>query len=161
MAQRRDVMKLGGAAALVGQFAGFGGPAMAQEAPLFKFGVISDPQYAPVVPNLTLKRYYANTLWKESLYTLGTTLAGFAFAVAFGLGLGPVSVGLVSDYVLHTDQQVGLAMAVVVAIVVQALHGLHAAGEPSSVPAVRRALEWANAHQTAVFSLPAGTTLEP
>ncbi len=27
--------------------------------------------------------------------------------------------------------------------------------------AVRRALEWANAHQTAVFSLPAGTTLEP
>lgn len=33
-----------------------------------------------------------------------------------GLGLGPVSVGLVSDYVLHTDQQVGLAMAIVVAI---------------------------------------------
>jgi NitT/TauT family transport system permease protein len=31
---------------------------------------------------------YAATLWKESLYTLGTTLAGFAIAVAFGLGLG-------------------------------------------------------------------------
>jgi NitT/TauT family transport system permease protein len=31
---------------------------------------------------------YADTLWKESLYTLGTTLAGFGFAVAFGLGLG-------------------------------------------------------------------------
>jgi NitT/TauT family transport system permease protein len=31
---------------------------------------------------------YAKALWQESLYTLGTTLAGFALAIGFGLGLG-------------------------------------------------------------------------
>jgi len=66
MFHRRSMLKLGAASALVGQFAGFAAPAAAQGVPLFRFGVIADPQYAPVVPNLTLKRYYANTLWKLS-----------------------------------------------------------------------------------------------
>lgn len=33
---------------------------------------------------------FGQTLWKESLYTLATTIVGFAIAVAFGLGLGLV-----------------------------------------------------------------------
>lgn len=39
-------------------------PVLAQEEPLVRFGVIADPQYAPVPPRGT--RYYANTLWKLS-----------------------------------------------------------------------------------------------
>ncbi|MGD9738929.1 MAG: ABC transporter permease [Bauldia sp.] len=31
---------------------------------------------------------YAGVLWRESLYTLATTLVGFGLAVVFGLGLG-------------------------------------------------------------------------
>ncbi|MDF3607310.1 metallophosphoesterase [Paracoccus sp. DMF-8] len=30
----------------------------------FRFGVISDPQFAPTVPNATGTRFYANSLWK-------------------------------------------------------------------------------------------------
>lgn len=30
----------------------------------FRFGLISDPQFAPVVPNATGTRYYGNSLWK-------------------------------------------------------------------------------------------------
>jgi MFS family permease len=44
----------------------------------------------------------------------GRTSALYYLAMnLFGLSIGAVSVGLVSDYVLHTDQQVGLAMAMV------------------------------------------------
>ena len=41
-------------------------PALAQSGPLFRFGIVADPQYAPVVPNLRANRYYANSLWKLS-----------------------------------------------------------------------------------------------
>lgn len=37
-------------------------PAAAQEQPLARFGIVADPQYAPVPPRGT--RYYANSLWK-------------------------------------------------------------------------------------------------
>lgn len=65
MLTRRNILKLGGASALVAQFGGFTlSAATAQGAPLFSFGVIADPQYAPVPPRRT--RYYANSLWKLS-----------------------------------------------------------------------------------------------
>lgn len=44
----------------------------------------------------------------------GRTSALYYLAMnLLGLGIGPVSVGLVSDHLLHTDQKVGLAMAIV------------------------------------------------
>ncbi|MEO3434156.1 metallophosphoesterase [Inquilinus sp. CAU 1745] len=48
------------AAALLLNVAG----AAAQEEPLFRFGLVADPQYAPVPPKGT--RYYGNSLWKLS-----------------------------------------------------------------------------------------------
>ena len=84
MAMRRDVMKLGGLGALVAPFAGFATPAAAQDGPLFRFGVIADPQYAPVVPNLTLKRYYSNTLWKLSEAISVLNRQDLAFVVTLG-----------------------------------------------------------------------------
>lgn len=65
MINRRSLMQLSGAAALVTQFGGFAGrPARAQGAPAFKFGIIADPQYAPFPPKPNGTRYYANSLWK-------------------------------------------------------------------------------------------------
>lgn len=67
MYTRRNVLSLGAAAALVTPFAGFSVTrAAAQDGPLFRFGIVADPQYAPVVPNLKSNRYYANSLWKLS-----------------------------------------------------------------------------------------------
>lgn len=67
MITRRTVLKAGAAAALVTPFSGFAvTSADAQDGPLFRFGVVADPQYAPVVPNLKLNRYYSNSLWKLS-----------------------------------------------------------------------------------------------
>ncbi|WP_274628711.1 metallophosphoesterase [Arvimicrobium flavum] len=68
MVNRRNVIKMGAAAALLAPFAGFTtvARAIAQDAPLFRFGIVADPQYAPVVPNLKSNRYYANSLWKLS-----------------------------------------------------------------------------------------------
>lgn len=67
MISRRNLLKAGAAAALFTPFAGFTAtPSAAQSGPLFRFGVIADPQYAPVPPNLTSNRYYANSLWKVS-----------------------------------------------------------------------------------------------
>lgn len=67
MITRRTILKAGAAAALVTPFSGFAvASAAAQDGPLFRFGVIADPQYAPVVPNLELNRYYSNSLWKLS-----------------------------------------------------------------------------------------------
>jgi hypothetical protein len=65
MLTRRQLIKAGGAAALVTPFTGFAS-SLAQVAgePLFPFGVVADPQYAPVPPRRT--RYYANSLWKLS-----------------------------------------------------------------------------------------------
>ncbi len=83
---RRTTLQFGGASALLAQFPGF---AAAQGiatpgAPLFRFGVIADPQYAPVVPNLTLKRYYGNTLWKLSEAIATLNKEDLAFVVTLG-----------------------------------------------------------------------------
>lgn len=32
--------------------------------PLFRFGIIADPQYAPIVPHVAMDRQYANSLAK-------------------------------------------------------------------------------------------------
>lgn len=65
MISRRKLLKAGGAAALLAPFAGFTvSAARAQSAPVFSFGIVVDPQYAPVAPNYKSNRYYANTLWK-------------------------------------------------------------------------------------------------
>lgn len=67
MFNRRSILKIGAAAALVTPYAGFTVTrAAAQAGPLFRFGVVADPQYAPVAPNVKSNRYYANSLWKLS-----------------------------------------------------------------------------------------------
>ncbi|CAH1666772.1 MULTISPECIES: metallophosphoesterase [unclassified Chelatococcus] len=73
MITRRDSLKIGGIAALMAPFAGFGATsASAQASPDFRFGIIADPQYAPVPPNPQGTRFYANSLWKlsEAIKTL-------------------------------------------------------------------------------------------
>lgn len=64
MLQRRHVLKLCSAALAVPATVASRGMAAAQEGPLFRFGIVADPQYAPVPPKGT--RYYANSLWKLS-----------------------------------------------------------------------------------------------
>ncbi|WP_035831633.1 metallophosphoesterase [Kaistia adipata] len=67
MLTRRNLLKIGGTAAIFAPFAGFTiDSARAETDPLFRFGIVADPQYAPVVPNLKSNRYYANSLWKLS-----------------------------------------------------------------------------------------------
>jgi predicted phosphodiesterase len=67
MVTRRNIIKGGAAAAFFAPFAGFAVTgAAAQNGPLFRFGIVADPQYAPVVPSLKMNRYYANSLWKLS-----------------------------------------------------------------------------------------------
>lgn len=67
MLTRRNLLKTGGTAALFAPFAGFTvNSTFAQSGPLFRFGIVADPQYAPVVPNLRSNRHYANSLWKLS-----------------------------------------------------------------------------------------------
>ena len=63
------VSSLAASGALFAQYGGFSGSARAQGAPLFRFGVIADPQFAAVAPRRT--RFYANSLWKlaEALET--------------------------------------------------------------------------------------------
>ena len=61
MVTRRSFIGAAAGAALVAPFAGFT-PASAQGEPSFRFGVLADPQYAPVPPAGT--RYYAHSLWK-------------------------------------------------------------------------------------------------
>lgn len=75
MINRRSLMQVSAAAALVTPFAGFAtGPARAQTAPTFKFGIVADPQYAPFPPKPKGTRYYANSLWKldEAVKALNT-----------------------------------------------------------------------------------------
>jgi 3',5'-cyclic AMP phosphodiesterase CpdA len=65
MLTRRSFIKLAGGAALVTPFAGFASRSvLAQGAPLFQFGIIADPQYAPFPPAPGGTRFYANSLWK-------------------------------------------------------------------------------------------------
>lgn len=67
MITRRNILRAATATAIVAPFAGFAVPSVrAQGAPLFSFGLVADPQYAPVPPNVKANRYYANSLWKLS-----------------------------------------------------------------------------------------------
>jgi predicted phosphodiesterase len=67
MITRRNLLKAGGTAALFVPFGGFAvETARSQSGPLFSFGIVADPQYAPVAPNVKANRYYANSLWKLS-----------------------------------------------------------------------------------------------
>lgn len=71
MLTRRNLLAAAPAAAALVSTAAAGTAALAQGnqstgagfAP-FRFGVISDPQYAPTVPNASGTRYYGNSLWK-------------------------------------------------------------------------------------------------
>src|SRR5262245_11383377 len=83
MLTRRHILMAGGAAALVTPFAGFS-TSLAQVvgAPLFRFGVVADPQYAPVAPAGT--RYYANSLWKLSQAIAGFNTEELQFVVTLG-----------------------------------------------------------------------------
>ncbi|CAN7218080.1 MULTISPECIES: metallophosphoesterase [Ensifer] len=56
----------------------------ADTSPLLRFGVIADPQYAAVEPNLVLGRYYANSLTKlaEAIETFNAE--DLAFVVTLG-----------------------------------------------------------------------------
>lgn len=72
MVTRRDLLANAPAAALLTSFAtaaaaaaegAAAADAKAEFTP-FRFGVIADPQFAPVVPNDSATRYYGNSLWK-------------------------------------------------------------------------------------------------
>lgn len=66
MLTRRNLLAAAPAAALVSTAvtaAAQGAPAPAGFTP-FRFGVISDPQFAPVAPNYKSQRYYGHSLWK-------------------------------------------------------------------------------------------------
>lgn len=68
MITRRTVLKAGSATAILSQLTGLS-PAFAQTSEgtgPFRFGVVADPQFAPVVPNLRANRFYGNSLWKLS-----------------------------------------------------------------------------------------------
>jgi hypothetical protein len=69
MVTRRSLLRAGPAAAMLSPFVG-ATPAFAEESGggtgSFRFGVVADPQFAPVVPNLRSQRYYGNSLWKLS-----------------------------------------------------------------------------------------------
>ncbi len=84
MPGRRTLIRSAGAAALVARFGGFTAAAAAAEAPLFRFGVVADPQYAASVPNLRLNRYYSNTLWKLSEAIATMNKEDLAFVVTLG-----------------------------------------------------------------------------
>lgn len=53
-------------------------------APLFRFGVIADPQYADLAPNLTLNRYPANSLDKLRVAIEEFNRHDLAFVVTLG-----------------------------------------------------------------------------
>jgi predicted phosphodiesterase len=62
---RRSLLQTSAAAALAAPFTGFStSVSVAQGTPLFRFGVVADPQYAPVPPRRT--RFYSHSLWKLS-----------------------------------------------------------------------------------------------
>jgi 3',5'-cyclic AMP phosphodiesterase CpdA len=52
--------------------------------PLFRFGVIADPQYAPIEPNLALNRYPANSLVKLKEAIAEFNRHDLAFVVTLG-----------------------------------------------------------------------------
>src|SRR5262249_53684396 len=57
---------------------------MSTTEPLFRFGVIADPQYAPIEPNLGLNRYPANSLIKLQEAIAEFNRHDLAFVVTLG-----------------------------------------------------------------------------
>jgi predicted phosphodiesterase len=85
MVNRRSLMKMSGAAALVTPFGGFAArPVVAQSAPAFKFGIVADPQYAPFPPKVNGTRYYANSLWKLDEAVKALNAEDLQFAATLG-----------------------------------------------------------------------------
>jgi predicted phosphodiesterase len=85
MVNRRSLMKMSGAAALVTPFGGFAvRPVVAQGAPAFKFGIVADPQYAPFPPKVNGTRYYANSLWKLDEAVKALNAEDLQFAATLG-----------------------------------------------------------------------------
>ena len=82
MLSRRELLRHGAGAALVMPFAGFAAPVFAQGGPLYRFGVVADPQYAPVPPRGT--RFYANSLWKLSEAVAAFNGQDLAFVTTLG-----------------------------------------------------------------------------
>jgi predicted phosphodiesterase len=83
MISRRQILTAGAAAALVQPFGGFAAPARAQAGqPLFRFGLIADPQYAPVPPRRT--RFYAHSLWKVAEAVEAMNGENLAFVATLG-----------------------------------------------------------------------------
>ena len=58
------------------------GAAVAEERPLVRFGVVADPQYAPVPPSRT--RFFANSLWKLSVAVDAFNQQELDFVVTLG-----------------------------------------------------------------------------
>jgi hypothetical protein len=83
MPTRRQLLWAGSAIALVTPFSGF---SMADERtvgkPILRFGVVADPQYAPIAPSGT--RYYANSLRKLSEAIKVFNGEGLEFIVTLG-----------------------------------------------------------------------------
>lgn len=85
MLSRRQLMTVTGAGALMAPFAGFAPPALGQAppgAPLFRFGLIADPQYAPVPPRRT--RFYAHSLWKVAEAIEAMNAENLSFVATLG-----------------------------------------------------------------------------
>jgi 3',5'-cyclic AMP phosphodiesterase CpdA len=83
MITRRNLLVGTGSIALVSRLEGFEIPAArAQDAPLFSFGIFSDPQYAPVPPRGT--RFYANSLWKVQSAITEVNKQKLAFVTTLG-----------------------------------------------------------------------------
>jgi len=80
MTTRRSL--IAAASVLTAPFAGFA-PAVAQASqPRFRFGLIADPQYAPVAPRRT--RFYANSLWKVAEAAEALNAEKLEFVVTLG-----------------------------------------------------------------------------
>lgn len=85
MLNRRNLLAAAGAAAGSALFTPFTGfrAAVAQGAgPAFRFGIITDPQYAPVPPRGT--RYYSNSLWKVQEAIADLNGQNLAFVATLG-----------------------------------------------------------------------------
>lgn len=81
MQTRRNTLILGSLATLA-SFGGFSAAPAAEGGPLFRFGVVSDPQYAPVPPRLT--RFYSNSLAKLADAVETFNKADLQFVVTLG-----------------------------------------------------------------------------
>ncbi len=80
----RRVLIGGAGAALFARFSGFGVTAAAADAPLFRFGIVADPQYAPAVPDLKRDRHYSNSLGKLAEAVRAFNREDLAFVATLG-----------------------------------------------------------------------------